>query len=90
MDETWVDPVIGARGRLRLSEALFLLAGGDLGGFDTSSSFTWQANAGLGYEVSKAIAVGAGYRALGYNYNHGGFKYNADMYGPFLGAEFKF
>src|SRR5215831_7773742 len=33
----WVDPVIGARGRLRIWKATFLYAEGDIGGFDANS-----------------------------------------------------
>src|SRR5262249_37535581 len=38
----WVDPVIGARGRLRIWKATFLYAEGDIGGFDANSDSAFE------------------------------------------------
>ena len=86
---SWIDPVIGVRGRTRTSPDTFLLAMGDIGGFGASSQLTWQAVAAFGYEVSQATSLAVGYRALGYNHNRENFRNDLTMFGPFLGAEFK-
>lgn len=88
--ETWVDPIIALKGKLGLCDGWSLRGYGDIGGFDASSTLTWQASVALGYEVARNIAVGGGYRALGYDHNRDNFVYDLTLYGPFLGAEFTF
>ncbi len=90
ISETWVDPIIGARSRIRLDDELFLQLMGDIGGFGANSKLTWQALSGLGYQLSNSTALAAGYRALGYAHDRNDFKFDLTMFGPFLGAEFKF
>ena len=41
-DETWVDPVIGLRGRLNMTEKFYLSGWAMVGGFDVSSKFMWD------------------------------------------------
>jgi hypothetical protein len=93
IDETerddFVDPFIGFRLGVSLTNSLMLNLRWDMGGFDItseSSNFTWNALAVLGYEVSKVTTLYAGYRGLGLDHN------NADItiYGPLVGAGFRF
>ncbi len=88
--ETWIDPIIGVRGQIALNDDFFFRMMGDIGGFNAASSLTWQALAAFGYHVGEQTSLGAGYRALSYDYDRDSFKYDATMYGPFLGAEFRF
>lgn len=89
-DEVWIDPIVGFRGGVALPYDFSIRAGGDIGGFDSASELTWQAWTAVGYEVGCGSTIGAGYRALGYDYNRNGFEYNVNSYGPFFGAEFRF
>jgi len=86
---TWVDPVIGLRTRTYLTDWLFIVARGDIGGFGANSELTWQALGGVGFQVSRWFGVFAGYRSLGYNYDQG-FEYNVNTHGPLLGFEVSF
>lgn len=86
---TWIDPVIGLRTRTYLTDWLFIVARGDIGGFGANSELTWQALGGLGFQVSRWFGIFAGYRSLGYNYDQG-FEYNVNTHGPLLGFEFSF
>lgn len=41
-DKSWVDPVVGISGRLRVARALTLYANGDVGGFDANSGSAFK------------------------------------------------
>jgi opacity protein-like surface antigen len=88
--ETWVDPIIGLRGRLNLSPDFFLTSWGMIGGFGVSSDFTWDVMGGLGYQASDSISLVAGYRAMGVDYRNDGFVFDVTQDGPILGAVFRF
>jgi hypothetical protein len=63
----WIDPFIGLRWIGRLTDWLSLYARGDIGGFgvyDDASRLTWNADGGAAFNLSKSVALLAGYRAL--------------------------
>lgn len=88
--ETWVDPVIGFRVQQDLPNQFFLRAAGDIGGFGTASDITWQAMAGLGYQISGSSSILLGYRSIGTDYQDGGFGYDVVSHGVILGYEYTF
>src|SRR5271170_7245072 len=51
--DNWTDPVIGLRGRLNLSNAFYLTAESDIGGFGIGSDIAVQAYAALGYQFTR-------------------------------------
>jgi hypothetical protein len=91
-NEDWVDPIIGARFIIDLSERWQLLMGGDVGGFGVGSDFTWSALGLVGYEFplfgAQATAVG-GYKALYQDFDDGSgttlFKWDMTLHGPIIG-----
>jgi hypothetical protein len=87
---TWIDPVIGFRYRAHLTDWLFVIGRGDIGGFGANSELTWQVFAGVGAQMSRWGALIAGYRAIGYEYNQAGFSYDVTTYGPVVGFECRF
>jgi hypothetical protein len=89
-DDTWVDPVIGARFQNELGGGFFFRAVGDIGGFGVSSDFTWQAMAALGYRTSENSSLLLGYRAIGTDYTNDGFTYDIVAHGLALGFEYTF
>lgn len=88
--DTWVDPVIGLKGRVNLSPEFYFTGWGFIGGFDVSSKFMWDAMAGLGYAPSDSFSIVAGYRGLGVDYSDDGFDYDVVQHGPLLGFVFNF
>ena len=86
-DKSWADAIIGARWQTSLSGPWFLRLVGDIGG--GSSDSTWQAMGLVGYKVSDSCNIGLGYRALGTDYQKGGFTYDITASGPVLGVEWK-
>lgn len=90
----WVDPVVGLRAKLRLTEKWGFELRGGVGGFGLSSAITWDAMALLAYTFWEHGTAFLGYRAVGVNHDQGGgqnyFKFNAVLSGPIIGAAFKF
>ncbi len=86
--ETWVDAVVGLKGRFNLSEAFFLTGWGVIGAGE--SDFMWDVMGGIGYSFSDSFSTVAGYRALGVDYSNDGFVYDVVQQGPIFGLEFRF
>jgi hypothetical protein len=94
----WVDPLVGLRLRHRFTPNQEVFVQGDVGGFSISGSqFAWQAVGAYSYAWQFSgyqIAAVVGFRALGVNYSHGfgsdTFGINEVLYGPIIGASFRF
>jgi hypothetical protein len=87
---SWVDPIIGMKGRIGISHWFFINAYGDVGGFGAGSEFTFQALLGSGFQISRWFAVITGYRALGYNFWQNETNLNLISHGPYAGVEITF
>ncbi|MGX1306595.1 opacity protein-like surface antigen [Amorphus suaedae] len=86
--ETWVDAMGGLKGRVDLSDKVYL-TGMALGG-GGSSDFAWDLLGGLGYEITDRISAIAGYRAIGVDYQNGPFDFDVTIQGPIIGASITF
>lgn len=86
LTKTWVDPSIIVRVKFPLSQRWFIQGRGNIGGFDAGSRLYWQAQAYVGYHISKVFQVSVGYRAIGVDYNKGSgdnrFLYDITTFGP--------
>ena len=94
VDETiwWVDPVIGGRLRMDLSDRYFVKILGDVGGFNwgDASKFTWQGWAMLGRRIGENWTVEGGYRGLGIIRDAAGNEADIIYQGPVFGATYRF
>jgi hypothetical protein len=88
--DDWWDPFIGLRGRLNLSEAWYLTAKGDIGGFGVGADFAWQAEAALGCQLTRDVFAEVGYRALGVDYDKDGLIYDVITHGAQITVGIKF
>ena len=91
--ESWVDPLIGSRFGIDLSDRWNLTAEANVGGFGVGSDLAWNAQAFVGYRTSLfgvPTTLSAGYRALHQDYDHNNFKWDVTMHGPALGAVLRF
>lgn len=86
----WVDPVVGARAFLGLTEKLSLQAQADFGGFGVGSDFTWSALATVNYIFTDKLSASAGYKVLDVDYDHGGHVFDTRLSGPVLGMTYRF
>ena len=85
---SWVDAVGGLRGKMALSQKLFLTGKFDLGG--GGSKFTWQVFGGAGYNLNPTIALILGYRVLDVDYDKNNFVFDMNQRGPIVGLGFRF
>ncbi|MEM9017291.1 MAG: hypothetical protein AAGC68_09770 [Verrucomicrobiota bacterium] len=83
----WVDPFIGLRGKVLLTDDVYLIARGDYGGFGVSSDQIYNVYGAIGTKVKENITLEIGIRHMGVDYEgSGGFLYDASYTGPFLGT----
>jgi hypothetical protein len=88
--DTWVDPLVGIKGRAELGSGFYVVGWGMIGGFGVSSDLMWDVLGGFGYELSDMSSLVAGYRAVSVDYSNDGFVYDIIQQGPILGAVFHF
>jgi len=88
--DDWWDPYIGARARYNFSPSIYFTARGEIGGFGIGSDLMWQAEAAFGVQLTSTIFAEAGYRALSFDYDKDGFKYDTITHGAqvTVGVEF--
>lgn len=86
---TWVDPMVGIKGRVNLNPSWYLTGWGMVGG-GTGADIDWDVLGGVGYQWTNRLSVVAGYRALGVNYDSDGFIYDVVQQGPVFGTVFNF
>jgi hypothetical protein len=82
--DSWVDPLVGLRGRFNLSKAFYLTAESDVGGFGIGSDIAVQAYAALGCQITRNIYSEVGYRYLYDDFrdaNANDFLYQLSLHG---------
>ncbi len=85
---TWVDGMVGLRGKYSLTPEIYLTGWGLVGA--GGADVDWDVALGLGYDFNDRISAIAGYRALGVDYSDDGFLFDAVQQGPILGVSIKF
>jgi hypothetical protein len=86
---TWVDPIVGVRGRYYLSSLFFFNGYGDVGGFGAGSEISWQVLGTVGIQAARWCDLQLGYRALGFEYEGRGNQ-EITTHGPIIGATIRF
>jgi hypothetical protein len=91
--ESWVDPLIGSRIGLDLTDRFAIAGEANVGGFGVGSDLAWNVQGFVGYRTSlfgMPTTLAAGYRALHQDYDHDDLEWDVTMYGPVLGAVLRF
>lgn len=86
----WVDPLVGLRVFLPLTEKLSFQGLADIGGFGAGSDLTWSAQATVNYVFSDHLSASVGYKMLDADYDHNGHVFDARLSGPVLGMTYRF
>lgn len=89
-ERDWIDPLVGFRAVIDLSEKLSLNLYGDVGGFGVNADHLWQVYAGLGYRVNERYSAIIGYRALSSDYSQDNLRLDTTTHGPVIGVEMRF
>lgn len=87
---SWVDPVVGLRGFMRMMDKLSLQAQANIGGFSVGSDFTWSALATINYLATDSMALSAGYKIMDIDYSDSGHVYDVRLNGPVLSMTWRF
>jgi opacity protein-like surface antigen len=90
VDKDWVDPYVGVRVYVPVTDALRLVGYLDAGGFGVGSDFTWHGLAGLEYALSETFAASLGYRYMHIDYDQDGFRHDMVNEGPYAGLTMRF
>ena len=88
--ESWTDLMIGAKGKMNISEKVFVKGWAMFGGFGIASDTSWDLYGALGYQYNDWITFQAGWRYVQVDYTNGPFVMDIQMSGPMLEATFKF
>jgi hypothetical protein len=88
--ESWVDPLVGGRVRVAITDRWFATAFADVGGTGGDTDLTWQLVATVGYQVNDRWSVRGGWRELSIEKRMGGRDVEIDLGGPLLGLTFAF
>jgi len=88
----WIDPIVGARVGVDVSEKLSLTLMGNIGGFGigSASEFSWETTVFGTYSLGEHWHFAAGYRALGFDYKGGDVDLDLIEHGPVLGFIYRF
>lgn len=90
-EESWVDPLIGIKGRTFIGNTKVYVAGGAaIGGFGVGSDLFYDLNANLGYQWNDAIGTTVGYRIYDLDYENDGFVYDVKQQGWMIGLTWAF
>ncbi len=89
VDESWTDPVIGARARMVFSDKWSGTGFVDYGGF-RSGSETWQVLLTADYAMNERWLIRGGYRYISFDHDIDGSDFKFDQSGPLLGATYRF
>ena len=89
--ESWVDPLIGVKGRMPFGDSNFYAAGWlAAGGFGVGSDSFYDASVNVGYQWNKSIGTTLGYRLFNVDYEDGSFIYDVQQEGWALGLSWAF
>jgi hypothetical protein len=90
-DESWIDPMVGIKGRMPLGDTAFYAQGGAvIGGFNVGSDLFYELSGAIGYQWTPAIGTAIGYRMFDVDYEDGGFVYDARQEGWQVGLTWAF
>jgi hypothetical protein len=85
-NKDFVDPYIGIRSRMHLSDKYDLSGMATVGGVGVGSNLMATAELILEYRLDETWSVFGGYRAYYYDYDEDDFEWNVTMHGPVIGV----
>ncbi len=89
-DQSWTDPLIGARYNYALNDRWSLTVMGNIGGFGYGSEFQWEALVQASWKWRENINVAGGYRHLDVEFEDGRDVIDLILTGPYVALAFDF
>lgn len=90
IDKTWVDPIIGLRGRFEINDKVSWGGFTSIGGFGAGSDLSFDIFGGVEYAFSERFSANAGFRYMAFDYDGGTADLKLQMYGPVFGITMRF
>ena len=88
--DSWIDPVIGLRGRVDISNPVYLTGWAYVGGFGGGSESMFDLFGAVGYQFTPVTSAVIGYRWMSVDRQNGNFVYDVEMKGLMAGLSFTF
>lgn len=88
--DSWVDPVIGLRGRAEIGPKTYVTGWLMAGGFGVGSDEMYDIFGGVGYQFTPTTSVVLGYRWMSVDRTDGAFVFDMDTSGPLIGLSMRF
>lgn len=88
-DKEWIDPIIGARITVPISERASLNGMANVGGFGVGSDRQWEVIAQAEFQTTKNLSLSAGYRILEVSFKDSVLQ-DLHLSGPFLAVNISF
>jgi hypothetical protein len=88
--DSWVDPMIGAKGTIDIAPGWALTGWALIGGFGAGSEFAWDLYGAIDHACSDRLTLSLGMRAFAADYHNGDFSWDMIQYGPMANASLKF
>jgi hypothetical protein len=88
--DTWIDPIVGVKGRYDLTPNWYIKGTALYGGFGVSSDHLYDVAGFAGYEWQNGFEMYGGWRVAYTDYENGDFRWDVRMSGPMMGFTFKF
>ena len=86
-----IAPMVGANGRIAVTDSITATATASLGGFGVSGAdLEVDLVATLAFDIGENWGETAGYRYLYLDYENDGFVFDLAQHGPLVGAYFQF
>lgn len=90
VEKSWVDPLVGVRGRYDFNDKWNVMAAFDAGGTDSNSDFTWQAVGTVGYTFNDRWSARGGWRYLEIKNVIDNRDVEIQLSGPAIGVAYRF
>lgn len=87
-NQSWVDPVVGARFQSPLNNFVLFTLAGDVGGWGAGAQMDYQIFGGLGFRLKPTVLLDVGWRYMFVNYRSSNFVYESAETGAVLGVTF--
>jgi hypothetical protein len=89
---TWLEPMVGAKFGVQLSDPVTLWLRGDVSGFGLAGNqdLTWNIYAAADWWISPTTSLQIGYHFYEITYGNNDFVFNEAYNGPYLGVTFNF
>lgn len=87
---SWIDPLLGTKIAVPVTDNFSFISEIDAGGFGVGSNYTWSVLSTVDYTFTDTLTFSAGYKAFKVKYDRSGHVHDILQYGPVVGLIWNF